>query len=125
MGNNVSGSGEKLKKNSINDPTKPRPGYYSNGNEIYYSGKQMVLLPGEIPSSFKKLGYSYAKTNKRVFYKGQNIQGADPNTFETIDRKQQELQLTTPVQKDIIKKLNGVVGRDRNGIYFHGSLLKI
>ena len=121
---NVNSSKEKKDKCSIKNSTNPRPGYYTNGHEVYYSGKQMVLLQGETPSSFQKLGYSYAKTNKRVFYKGQTIVGTDPVTFETLDRKQQTV-LLSPDQKGIITRLNGVVGRDRCGIYFHGSLLKI
>jgi len=127
MGNNTSTAssafGEKSKKCSINDPTKPRPGYYTNGHEVYYCGKQMTLLPGEIPSSFKKLGYSYAKTNKCVFYKGVPIDGTDPATFVTIDRKQQENILLPPHQKAIITRINGVIGRDRHGIYFQGKII--
>jgi len=122
MGNVNSSKEKKDIKYSINNTTKPRPGYYTNGHEVYYSGKQLVFLQGETTSSFQKLGYSYAKTNKRVFYKGQTITGADPVTFITLDRKQQTVILPSE-QQGIITRLNGVVGRDRYGIYFHGKII--
>ena len=119
---NVTSTKKKIIKYSVSNISNPRPGYYTNGHEVYYSGKQLVFLPGESPSSFLKLGYSYAKTDKRVFYKGQVITGADPVTFITIDRKQQSVLLPLD-QQGIISRLNGVVGRDRRGIYFQGKLL--
>ena len=79
-----------------------RPGYYKNNSGIYYDGLSLNLSKKE-RSSFKKLKYSYAKSMNYVFYKGQKIEGADPKTFITINRKN---------MPEEFKKLNSVIGMD-------------
>ena len=68
--------------------------------------------------SFKKLKYSYAKTNSFVFYKGEIITEANSKTFNTINRK------NIPEE---FKKLNSVIGMDFENntkrIYQFGILL--
>ena len=75
---------------SVNDDSHPRAGYYQYKNTIKYHTKVITLIPGELPESFKKLKYGYAKTNKRVFYKGVPISGVNPNTFYVINRNNPE-----------------------------------
>jgi len=79
-----------------------RPGYYKNSKGIFYDGINLNLSKRE-HSSFKKLKYSYAKTNKFVFYKGKIVEGADPKTFITINR------INMP---DEFKSFNSVIGMD-------------
>jgi hypothetical protein len=78
-----------------------RPGYYKNKKGVFYDGVQILSKPETI--YFKKLKYSYAKTNTHVFYKGTIIPDANPKTFITINRK------NIP---DEFKNLNSVIGMD-------------
>ena len=109
---------KKIKFGSIHDPGNPRPGYYYNQNTrtLKYHTHIIPLLPGE--NVFKKLKYGYAKTNKRVFYKGIHILGAIPDNFST---------LTIPEVKELgnpnLSKLNSVLGIFDNSYYYKGKLI--
>jgi hypothetical protein len=123
---NVNGKNNNTVKNvtpkagSVYNDKSPRQGYYINNKGVYYGGKQIQPVPGE--TMFKKLKYSYAKTNKRVFYRGEPIVGADPITFITINRNEQKNNLiaTNP----LLSKLDSVFGLDSLGgkqrIYYKG-----
>ena len=117
MGNNQSNNNipnfqnnitKKIKFGSIHDAGNPRPGYYYNQNTriLKYHTTEIILLPGE--NVFKKLKYGYAKTNKRVFYKGIHIPGATSENFTT---------LTIPEVKELgnpnLSKLNSVLGIEK------------
>jgi hypothetical protein len=91
---------------TINDQLNPRPGYYFNNGEVWYQGKEINKLPQE--SNFKKLGYSYMKSNDRVFYKGSPIPGAHPTTFTTVNRN----KISTLTSNFGLTKLNSVIGMD-------------
>ena len=110
MGNSLSSNvpvqeGKKIIFGSVNDDSHPRAGYYHNKNIIKYHTEQIILIPGESSNSFKKLKYGYAKTNKRVFYKGLVIPEANPNTFYVINRENVLSQLGKEYSK-----LNSVLG---------------
>ena len=94
-----------------------RPGYYKNKKGVYYDGVSLNLLKKE-RLSFKKLKYSYAKTDSFVFYKGEIIHGANPKTFITINRK------NIPEE---YRNLNSVIGMDFENntkrIYQFGKLI--
>ena len=115
IGNNIT---KKIKFGSIHDPGNPRPGYYYNQNTrtLKYHTHEIILLPGE--NIFKKLKYGYAKTNKRVFYKGIHIPGVIPDNFST---------LTIPEVKELgipkLTKLNSVLGILGNSYYYKGKLI--
>jgi len=115
FGNSIT---KKIKFGSIHDPGNPRPGYYYNQNTrtLKYHTHEIILLPGE--NVFKKLKYGYAKTNKRVFYKGIHIPGAIPDNFST---------LTIPEVKELgipkLTKLNSVLGILGNSYYYKGKLI--
>ena len=79
-----------------------RYGYYKNREKVLYDGVDLNLLKSELPT-FKKLKYSYAKTNRHVFYKGQIIPEANPKTFMVLDRKH--------MPEEYIH-LNSVIGMD-------------
>jgi hypothetical protein len=123
-GNSTTGpsGNKKIKFGSIHDPGNPRPGYYYNQNTrtLKYHTHEIILLPGE--NVFKKLKYGYAKTNKRVFYKGIHIPGAVPENFST---------LTIPEVKELgnpaLTKLNSVLGilgnNSYNSYYYKGKLI--
>jgi len=117
MGN--SSSKEKESFGSINhkEGGKHRPGYYISKKKLIYDCKEIPLLPGE--NYFKKLKYSYLKTNLRVFYKGKQIL-ADPNTFQVLNRNQ--------ITDTDLKKLDSVIGTDTvNGTkkyYYKGKYIK-
>ena len=106
MGNNSSSFG-KTSVYKINNETPEetkifiRPGYYKNKSGVYYNGDSLNLSKKE-RSSFKKLKYSYAKTDSFVFYKGKIIDFANPKTFITINRK----------NNIEFKNLNSVIGMD-------------
>ena len=63
------------------------------------------FMTTEITNHCKKLKYGYAKTSIHVFYKGNIIEGADPVSFETINRKQMPDQYKK-------FKLNSAIGVD-------------
>ena len=81
-----------------------RDGYYKNKKGVFYGGISLKLSKKEL-SSFEKLKYGYAKTSIHVFYKGNIIEGADPVSFETINRKQMPDQYKK-------FKLNSAIGVD-------------
>ena len=123
MGNSV--STEPIKKKlifgSVNDELHPRAGYYHNGNIIKYHTVPIVLIPGELPNTFIKLKYGYAKTNKRVFYKGAGILNANSATFSVINRDNVKV-----LNDNNLIKLNSVLGMDyynnKRRIYYKGVL---
>jgi len=100
-----------------------RPGYYFSKSKVIYKGTQIPFLQDE--SSFRKLGYGYAKSNIRVFYKGVPIPLANPNTFTTINRNN--------VKKEFndysLLKLNSVLGMDylneTKRVYYKGELISL
>jgi hypothetical protein len=61
-------------KNSSN----PRPGYYKTPSDVYYRGE---VISNATPSTFKKLGYSWAKDHQFVYFQGSVVDGADTKTF--------------------------------------------
>ena len=106
---------------SVNDESHPRAGYYHNKDIIKYHTTQILLIPGELSGSFTKLKYGYAKTNKRVFYKGNPILGVNPNNFYVINRN-------TPGYTEY-NKLNSVLGvsistNNTKRFFYKGLLLE-
>jgi len=118
MGNNTSSQPEKEKFGSIHGGDKVRPGYYVSKKKVMYGGSEIALLPEE--TDFIKLKYGYAKTNKRVFFRGIPIHGADPKSFTTITRQEAAKNQS---------KLNSVLGIDyqsnQKRIYHFGTLIKV
>ena len=96
---------------------KTRDGYYKNKKGVFYEGVSLNLSKKE-RMSFQKLKYGYAKTEIHVFYKGNIIEGANPKSFITINRKN---------MPEEYKKLNSVIGMDfengRKRIYQFGIKL--
>lgn len=78
---------------------KPRPGYYMTPSEVYYRGQPITQA---IPSSFKKLGNSWAKDTNNVYFQGQVVKGADTKTFRVENK----------------------FGKDKNNKYYRGKLVK-
>lgn len=121
MGNQVSQFGENKTSVSVSvykiEGQPVRHGYYKNKKGIFYDGMSLNLLKPE-RSSFKKLKYSYAKTNNLVFYKGQIIPDANSKTFIVINRKN---------MPEEYKNLNSVIGMDFENstkrIYQFGRLI--
>jgi hypothetical protein len=107
---------------SIKDKEYPRAGYYYNKKKriVIYNTEVIRLLNTE--TEFKKLKYSYAKTNQRVFYKGVSIIGADVDTFSTINRRD-----IKQLNNAKLTAYNSVIGMDiKNGIkryYYKGSIV--
>jgi hypothetical protein len=99
---------------------KPRPGYYFNNVAKMYHGLPIEVLPDE--NSFKKLKYGYAKSNKRVFYKGVPIQDTFPDTFSIISRANVKNIIDGSEQ---LVKLNSVLGMDyssnKKRLYYRGK----
>ena len=135
MGNNQSSRSEstitpsnqeltKRKKfGSIYDPSNPRPGYYYNKNTrvLKYKIHNIILLQGEY--NFVKLKYGYAKTNKRVFYKGIHLTSANQNNFETMNIPEiKKLGIHS------LSKYNSVLGVEKvdgtiTKVYYKGKLV--
>jgi hypothetical protein len=120
MGNTPS-TIESKNKSSIY-PTQneePRKGYYTNKSSIIYKSQVFPKLESE--GNFQKLNYGYFKSNKRVFYNGEIIPGANPETFRVINRDKVKNETEN---KDIIN-LNSVIGIDYIGskkrIYHKGK----
>ena len=125
MGNTVSDNanpGTPFGKIHPKDNEKARPGYYFNTTSKLYQGTPIEVLPDE--HAFKKLKYGYAKSNKRVFYKGVPIQGAFPNTFSIISRPNVRNIIDDSEQ---LIKLNSVLGMDFNcnkkRLYYRGKAI--
>ena len=129
MGNSLSSNvpvqeGKKIIFGSVNDDSHPRAGYYHNKNTIKYHTIPIILIPGESSDSFKKLKYGYAKTNKRVFYKGIVIPGANPNTFYVVNRENVLSQLGKEYSK--LNSVLGVQDNTQNGInkvFYTGTIV--
>ena len=92
-------------KHSVFNKDKPRAGYYitPRSRHVMYMGEFMRPVNGE--NTFIKLKYSYAKTNLRVFYKGIPIPNADPASFVTIDRPNQQRIITNDSNLLIIQNI--------------------
>jgi hypothetical protein len=110
---------KKVKFGSINDPSNPRAGYYIHNSTVKYHTKDISLSATELPT-FKKLNHGYAVTNKRVFFRGKEIQNVTPENFEVINRD--KVKLIPGVTLEVIK-LNSVIGKHNNDLYCHGVLL--
>jgi hypothetical protein len=99
---------------------KARPGYYFNKGSKIYNGAPIELLPEE--DSFRKLKYGYAKSNKRVFFKGVPIQDTIPNTFSIVSRGDVKNIIN---ESDQLVKLNSVLGMDyslnKKRLYYRGT----
>ena len=115
---------EKVNFGSIHpkENEKPRPGYYFKKTKRMYKGNDIQLVPDE--DSFKKLKYGYAKSNKRVFYKGLEIPGANPSTFSIISRP----NVNNIIEKsEQLVKLNSVLGMDfdcnKKRLYYKGTVI--
>ena len=116
MGNNTSsefGKTSVYHSNNLNlsekDLNKIRPGYYKNRKGVYYEGVSLNLTKKDL-ISFKKLKYSYAKTDTLVYYKGEIIQEANPKTFVLFNRKN---------MPEEFKNLNSVIGMDYENNFKH------
>ena len=82
------GYGESPKKKDhkfggYKDASKPRPGYYVTPSRVYYRG---VVIDGALPSSFHKLGSSWAKDDKSVYFAGERVPGVDVKTFRVENK---------------------------------------
>jgi hypothetical protein len=78
-----------LKFGGYKNSGNPRPGYYITPSEIFYRGKS---LENVTPSTFQKLGNSWAKDHNQVYFQGNIITGADSKSFRVenkfgIDKK--------------------------------------
>ena len=109
--------------NSVSNPmsiNSNRPGYYFSKSKVIYKGSPIPFLQDE--SSFKKLGYGYAKSNLRVFYKGIPILLANANTFTTINRNNVKKEFGNKYLK-----LNSVLGMDylneHKRVFYKGKLI--
>ena len=129
MGNIVSTPNEKISY-GINNTVNPRAGYYSNKNSIIYKANEIILLPDENIKEFVKLKYSYAKTNKRVFYKGRPIDNANPELFSVINRDSVKLlkNMDSRIDTTPLIKLNSILGIEysypnKTKIYYKGKLV--
>lgn len=78
---------EKQKFGSYKSSSNPRPGYYKTPSEVYYRG---ILIESAIPSTFQKLGNSWAKDSKNVYFKGHPVNNADPKTFKVNGKEAQD-----------------------------------
>lgn len=78
---------------------KPRPGYYITPSDIYYRGE---TIKQAIPSSFQKLGNSWAKDAENVYFQGKVVANADSRTF----------------------RLDNKFGKDKNGTYYRGKMVR-
>ena len=116
--------GKKIKFGSISDPLNPRPGYYYNKNTrvLKYKIHDIPFLQGE--TNFTKLKYGYAKTNKRVFYKGVHIISANPNNFQTMNIPEVK-KLNIPLLSRYNSVLGVEISNDKiNKIYYKGKLIQ-
>jgi len=122
MGNNNSRPVKTIKFGSVNDPENGRPGWYFNGKIIKYHTQEIPLVAGEDINSFKKLKYGYAITNKRAFYKGEQMIGVNPSNFGILTREQ-----VPSLNDNNLTKLNSVLGVESAGnkrkIYYKGNLI--
>jgi len=115
MGNKQSSEQIKVPFGGVNDQQNPRPGYYyRNGNNFFqYSTIRTELLPDE--NHFQKLGCGYAKTNKRVFYKGVVVPGAVPLSFQIVHRNRLQTLSKDPEKNRELIKQNKTLGLDFSG----------
>jgi hypothetical protein len=112
MGNTQSNPVAKPKGSfgSVHGGEKCRPGYYINSSKVMYGGRPLELMDSEL-QTFKKLTGGYAKTNARVFYQGEPMVGADPETFIIVNRN----ALKTVTDNPEILKMNAMMGMDVDG----------
>ena len=89
---------------------KTRPGYYFGKGGVVYKGQSIIPLPGE--TGFQKLKYGYLRSNKRVFFKGQPLIGANPDTFTVITRNNVHSLCKNQERNQEFKRLNTVLGTD-------------
>ncbi len=64
-------------------------GYHVRGDKVYYLNAfpgKAVEIEGADPGSFDPLDRSYARDGERVYVDGRQIADADPRTFEVLDR---------------------------------------
>ena len=104
MGNSNSTSNATF--GSVYSKSSPRPGYYINNKKVYYQSQPMESLSIDEVLSFKKLGYSYAKSNKRVFFKGKVIPGVNGANFFVINRKNTTSILSNYLNNELVQKLS-------------------
>lgn len=114
---------------SVYDSQTPRPGYYINNKKVFYKSQPMDITIDEV-LSFKKLGYSYAKSNKRVFFKGKVIPGVASSNFFVINRKNTTSILSNYTTPEVVKqllKLNKVLAIDfiQKKIFSDGVLIQV
>ena len=87
MGNSFGVEQEKNNKKhkfgGYKNVSNPRPGYYKTPSEVYYRGEAMR---GVSPSTFEKLGNSWARDHQHVYFKGEMVHGADQKTFKVINK---------------------------------------
>ena len=75
-------------------------GYAADAGQVYYRG---ALLTKEV-ASFELLANGYAKSATRVYFLGKPMPGADPASFETLERASETAD-----------------AKDRNAQYRHGE----
>jgi hypothetical protein len=84
MGNTIEKETPKKHKfGCYKNQNNPRPGYYKTPSEVYYRGE---LIQNATPSTFRKLGNSWAKDNQYVYFQGKIINNADHKTFQVINK---------------------------------------
>jgi len=100
MGNEVGTPIQKEHKfGGYKNTDNPRSGYYKTPSDVYYRGE---LLKGVTPSTFKKLGNSWAKDHQHVYFKGAIVHGADHKTFQVINK----------------------IAKDKNGEWYRGKRVR-
>ena len=114
-----------IKFGSIYNQEKPRTGYYVNSDSVIYNTKVLDIEKDEI-DNFKKLKYGYAKSHKKVFYKGIEIQNANPSTFDVVNRDEVK-NMDNDNMKELCN-LNSVIAYDtlknKKRIYYKGKFLR-
>ena len=89
---------------------RARPGYYIRNGVVVYQGQTLPVLPDE--KDFQKLKYGYLKSNKRVFFKGQVVGGANPSTFTVLTRNNTNTISKSPEKNQSFKRMNCVMATD-------------
>lgn len=74
---------QKHKFGGYKNAENPRPGYYKTPSEVYYRGE---IINNATPSTFKKLGNSWAKDHQHVYFQGKIVTGADNKTFQVENK---------------------------------------
>lgn len=106
--------------------------YYQDWNEG--TGKSERLIPDADPKSFETLDDNlYAKDKYNVYYKGNTIQAADPNTFRTLEGgyavdKNRAFYYGNSIESSSSKDfkiLDGYFSTDYKDVYYRTKPLKI